>query len=187
MEKSVESERERAVVDPDEIWSIGLLALLFFLGGIFSCVLTIGVCLIVLFLIPHIAGASRIAGPIFYGILVILELVVPLIVTSRHQSIIRTLPRSLVAAIAFVAGSLWLFGFSLFFGSWKTLRGLLLLTTLFSVIIAMINGLFFLVLNRIRPLKPIQDGTLCPQCAYSIIGNASGVCPECGCRELPSA
>jgi hypothetical protein len=25
-----------------------------------------------------------------------------------------------------------------------------------------------------------QDGTLCPKCAYSLIGNESTVCPECG-------
>ncbi len=25
-----------------------------------------------------------------------------------------------------------------------------------------------------------QDGTLCSHCAYSLVGNQSGVCPECG-------
>jgi hypothetical protein len=26
----------------------------------------------------------------------------------------------------------------------------------------------------------VQDGTLCAQCGYCLIGNVSGVCPECG-------
>lgn len=31
----------------------------------------------------------------------------------------------------------------------------------------------------------IQDGTLCDMCAYSLIGNVSGTCPECG-SQIPS-
>ncbi len=30
------------------------------------------------------------------------------------------------------------------------------------------------------PRYLLQDGTLCPQCAYCLIGNESTVCPECG-------
>jgi hypothetical protein len=26
----------------------------------------------------------------------------------------------------------------------------------------------------------LQDGSICPVCAYSLIGNVSGICPECG-------
>src|SRR5262249_28650591 len=29
-------------------------------------------------------------------------------------------------------------------------------------------------------LTIMQDGTLCPRCAYSLIGNESMTCPECG-------
>jgi hypothetical protein len=54
-------------------------------------------------------------------------------------------------------------------------------------VFALLCGAFLLLLNKFRSLMPIQDGTLCPQCAYSIIGNTSGICPECGCRELPDS
>jgi hypothetical protein len=34
--------------------------------------------------------------------------------------------------------------------------------------------------NFLGPRYARQDGTLCPQCAYCLIGNESMICPECG-------
>lgn len=32
----------------------------------------------------------------------------------------------------------------------------------------------------VRGKVHVQDGTLCSNCAYSLVGNVSGTCPECG-------
>lgn len=65
---------------------------------------------------------------------------------------------------------------------WLTSRGLYFATIVpvcFAVNMA-VWGLCRLVRGKVL----VQDGTLCPECGYSLIGNASGVCPECG-TKLP--
>ena len=77
------------------------------------------------------------------------------------------------------------------FGPWKGFRAgertvLNLLTRqVRSLIVTLVAcvGLCMAVWGLCRLIRGkvlVQDGTLCPKCAYSLIGNVSGVCPECG-------
>jgi hypothetical protein len=110
---------------------------------------------------------------------------VPFIYMLRRQSIVRTLSRAALAGCACGAGAGF---FHALIGAMD--GGQALIASLFLTIMAALFSLLFVitiaVLNRIRPPLPIQNGTLCPQCAYSIIGNVSGICPECGCAKLPN-
>jgi hypothetical protein len=50
-----------------------------------------------------------------------------------------------------------------------------------TVVVCVALGMAIWGLCRlIRGEVLIQDGTLCPECGYSLVGNVSGVCPECG-------
>ncbi|MCK6457674.1 MAG: hypothetical protein L6Q92_14235 [Phycisphaerae bacterium] len=44
----------------------------------------------------------------------------------------------------------------------------------------MLGVLFGRYMRRVGAELVMQDGTLCPGCAYSLVGNTSGRCPECG-------
>ena len=181
MEKSAEPKRKKAVVEPAEVQSVSFSAVAFFFFGM-GCSL---VGLLAFVLLPF--SSRGVGGTILPGIMIILEFVVPLFITARFQSTIRTIPRSMVAGAAFGAGTISLFGFSMLFNSsWRTLRRLLITGIAVSLIVGLANGIFLFALNRLRPLKPIQDGTMCPECTYSLIGNTSGICPECGCQDLPN-
>jgi hypothetical protein len=53
----------------------------------------------------------------------------------------------------------------------------------FGVIVlisALVTSVAGAVVRRLPPRVVVQDGALCPGCAYCLIGNESMVCPECG-------
>ena len=49
-----------------------------------------------------------------------------------------------------------------------------------GVLLGMLAFGLWAALHRLWPDALLQDGTLCPGCGYSLIGNTSEVCPECG-------
>ncbi|MCG3137091.1 MAG: hypothetical protein HJJLKODD_00933 [Phycisphaerae bacterium] len=60
----------------------------------------------------------------------------------------------------------------------------LLVLLIAIAVIAQIPGVIasgvWYVVYRLGPPRIIQDGTRCPGCGYSLVGNQSMVCPECG-------
>ena len=81
----------------------------------------------------------------------------------------------------------WLVGMgsgpsALTFGPWGTRLAAGLTVWLLP---ALVESLFCILLGcvvfpLVRSPFIIADGTRCPNCWYSLFGNASGVCPECG-------
>ncbi len=128
-------------------------------------------------------------APLFFGIVLIYP-VLALVLSYRR------LPRPLLGltyVLGFGVG--WYLTFGVLqiaeYGPWKGLRAeertvLVLLrrqVTAFvlSVAICALVGMGVWGLCRLfRGRVLVQDGTLCPSCGYSLTGNVSGRCPECG-------
>jgi predicted amidophosphoribosyltransferase len=55
-----------------------------------------------------------------------------------------------------------------------------------ELLIVLLALLFFLLLfgyaivDEVRKHRRTRGGPICPRCGYSLTGNVSGVCPECG-------
>jgi hypothetical protein len=66
----------------------------------------------------------------------------------------------------------------------KNPLGDLPIVLLIAVLIGPLEGVILAsvaaLLEHLRPTGVRQDGTICPACGYSLEGNESGTCPECG-------
>ena len=112
-------------------------------------------------------------------------LVMPLVLLVRYQSAIAVSVRAHVAALGYAMGLISIpivCGIPFLLGR----EGLeeCALAVMYSTISVYVYGvlawaagaIFFRRFSRVI----LQDGTLCPGCAYSLIGNTSMICPECG-------
>jgi hypothetical protein len=186
MEESVEPIRKQAVADQSDIWSLSELVVGFFIFGLLMLIFAaIGsFCLFVPlnYWLPNLSGKLN---PPVYIVLIIGLLCFSIFVVARYQSTIRTIPRAMVAGAAFGLGPFGPIAIPLLVGAFRETLYLLLLALGVSVSFALLFAVFIALLNKLRPPKPIQDGTICAQCGYSLIGNTSGICPECGDRDVP--
>lgn len=127
--------------------------------------------------------------PLFFSILLIYPAVALVLSYPRLPHAMRGL------AYAFGYGLGWYVTMEVLqaaeYGPWKgfrpddrTVLNLLLrqVQHLISIVVVCVGFTMAIwgLCRLIRGKVLVQDGTLCPQCAYSIIGNVSGVCPECG-------
>lgn len=120
------------------------------------------------------------------GILLLLG-AVPLALLWRLQSIVRTRGRAFLAGAACGLGATSFYYIAVLgnasFAYW---RGVFIASVAAMTLYGLLSLALISVLNRVRPPLPVQNGTLCPNCAYSLVGNTSRVYPECGQRYWPS-
>lgn len=172
----------RAVVYRSELWSPPRLIGYSFLTGVTVYIGGIGLMAVSIFAqhgeLPTFVlnyqrlwltvGMAAVAG-------------IPWMILWRCQSMVRTFRRALASGIACGCGAISL---ALVFSLGNPDPNHWLLMLKYGVYLCAFFGLSNVVLmlayNRLRQPLPIQNGTLCPGCAYSLIGNVSMICPECG-------
>ncbi len=173
--------RNKAVLCRWQLWSPLALAVASFLAGVLSYIVVLGVATSVILNALPAMGGSRLTIGAVYVLLIVIVLAVPCIFAWRFQEMVCTNRRAILSGAGFGTGVICpVAAFSL--GNWDARHWA-------SVTAAAVGSVFFFALlnlalrfvfNRIRPPRPMQDGTLCPGCAYSLIGNETMVCPECG-------
>jgi hypothetical protein len=109
----------------------------------------------------------------------------PLVLLVRYQSTLALPLRAHIAALGYATGLICIPIFCWFpFQYGEEGLGGCALTVLYATIGVYLFGVLgwgvgFVFFRRFSRVV-IQDGTLCPGCGYSLIGNTSMVCPECG-------
>ena len=173
------------VVKPEEYWSRAALA---WASGLMGFLLTIGFLFvwIVVFTVVSVAGAEWLAEALIVPLLLTSHVVVPAWKWWRRGIQIVEWKRGLLAGLSFG------FGISLFPWLLFTIGAI---GGLFPPAFAGIAiGVFFIgmppyaiafcglgmILRERFGVAVIQDGTMCPGCGYSLIGNTTMICPECG-------
>jgi hypothetical protein len=127
--------------------------------------------------------------PLFFGIL----LIYPILALVAFYPRLPTARLALLYALGFGVG--WFLTLEISqaaeFGLWKgfrpeertVLKWLTSRLLYFVTIVPTCVVLSMVVWGLCRPFRGkllVQDGTLCSKCGYSLIGNVSGTCPECG-------
>ena len=174
------------VVKAEEYWSRLALA---WASGFMGFILTIGFLLvwIVVFTVVSVAGAEWIADALLAPLLLVSHFAIPGWYWWRRGIQVAEWKRSLLAGASFG------FGVALF--PWSVLmmatladieplrfRGWTMLVTLIGAMPPYVAAFFGvgIILRERYGRVVVQDGTLCPGCGYSLIGNESMICPECG-------
>lgn len=175
--------RDVIVVRVSELPSNGRMFWRGFLGGV--------LLFFAFILLLLIAGLSLLkgSGRVIYLYLSVAApvagLVMPLVLLVRYQSTIALPLRAHVAALGYATGLISIpivCGIPFLLGR----EGLeeCALAVMYSTISVYVYGVLAWAAGAIFFRKfsgvILQDGTLCPGCAYSLIGNTSMICPECG-------
>lgn len=178
------SKQRGAVTNRSELWPLFKLGSLSFFAGLS---VYLGVVVVLMFaVLMQLDGSAAGTAITFESQLVVVGclcvvVVIPLILLWRFQRAIRTYGRATFAGLFCGCGALSLlvvFSFGNPDGAhWRSVAwaslGALVGFPLASIALLAIY-------NVARKPPPIQDGTLCPGCAYCLIGNTSSICPECG-------
>jgi hypothetical protein len=114
-----------------------------------------------------------------------LVFVVPALLFHRYRVHLLDLRNAWVAGMTYGIGLgtilAVILGFLMIAEDQSVLLPLLMLPLLIlGVLFAVLSVPLWVYVRKWAAPVHIQDGTLCPGCAYSLIGNESMVCPECG-------
>lgn len=134
----------------------------------------------------------RLASPVVLLVMVssCFAIVMPGILMGRHRFQIGSTFRAYLAGfgfgVGFVLTVLILLAYVVLTETHSTPRmketstGISIVIAVSPFVFGFVACLIWLILRH-RPSRVlVQDGTLCPGCAYSLVGNTSGRCPECG-------
>lgn len=126
----------------------------------------------------------------FIAFCVVIVFVGPFVLFERHRYQIGSTRRAALGGLGFGLGfliTILLLATLIFLTEnnidsrqTRIIVGAYLGSILFLFLSGLVSVVFWLFLRHRRPSVVIQDGTLCPECGYLLIGNVSMQCPECG-------
>ena len=165
----------KSVIHPSELWSAGSLAIWSFLAGfgVYVWIVMIG------FALPVLSG--WISTPRFFVPVVVSGICSPWLMLWFLQPQVRTKRRAWIVGAACGLGAVSPVSL-LSIGNPDVRHWVgVAIATVACVLFYSLSCMLLLILyNKLRSPPPLQDGTLCPACGYSLIGNTSMICPECG-------
>ncbi len=174
--------RRPRIIYLSELWSPLRLIFYSFLVGLSVYFFVVGLMCAVLLgpssWMQLLSGLSRRAE---YIIGTFAILCIPLPFLWRFRGMVGTLARSIIAAVGFAVGAtLPAIVFSIGNHDPAQWRRIVFAVGVMILLSCAISIAFLWIVRSLSGPVMIQDGTRCPQCAYSLIGSESMCCPECG-------
>lgn len=175
------------VVSRSEVWSGSVLCLKSAFLGVLVFWIFFALGAFVMGGIADRLGARRTSLGVLAGVFLLLG---PLVVFERHRFQIGSAQRAWFAGVGFgigvvVTGLLFL-AYVVYSEGSATSRQISIATQGFvaalscPILYGLGSWIAWSLLRTWRPSVVIQDGTLCPSCAYCLRGNTTMRCPECG-------